>query len=372
MTNIGCDKCTFTNFQQNYWVYVLNESSAPISNVAFPDNVVKSLRGNMSVNQSGDIHYPAIAFSFRGQLKNPGGRITAISITNLDADATWIKSAVAFWEGVDGAVVRDTSAKNCGQHTGPDRGGYCLFAYQGDGSGEEPTNIQMSNIKLTAPFSAGIYTATASRLTATNINVTGQIDAANKILPKAAVALNQCANCTLNKFVGVNNLVGIDVSGDVGSTINIIDPVITSDAAGSVGIRVQPNGHSDSTTATNIMYPAIKLTGGGSVGLFFLSSSASTKSPGLLTVSGGTIEASAYGIQAYDANTKGSAIATGLSLKDLTIRGRLSVAGIVFASTSTPLTEENVTIDCSRCAPGAIKQNLSGARSVRIDEPSSR
>lgn len=367
MTDIVFTDTVFTNFKQNYWVYFFNNASAVMSNIRLTNVTCTTLTGNMGSNQATDINYPANCITFRGQAANLSGVISDVVVDGLNADITWAKTAVAFYEGVTAATVVNTVSTGCGTHTATNTGGYCYLAYQTDLSKDEPNYITWSNTKALTPYSVGFYTAGARNLLATGLYVEGQSDTGNASLPKGGIALNQCEDCHVVDFVGLNNFVCVDTSGAPGKTTDIEAPICTSNVANAVGIRVVPNGVSDATVITRIHNPVITLTDATSVGVLFSSNTGASQNPGSLEISGGKISAGAIDVQTNDTGTSNGVTAQWLRLGDgLTLYGPATTGGFVSVSNATPTQIDGLIVDAVSFAAGAVGVNLTSATKADI------
>jgi hypothetical protein len=353
--NFGCISCQFRNFRETYWVYVLNDSRTPMTEIRFENTLARSERGNML--NADDIHYPSAIFGFRGQHKSLGGLVSNVVIKNSDVDCTWIKSHSIFWSGTSNFRVMHNKVLNCGVHTSPNSGGYAELAYNDD-SGKIGATVPSQGVyadeQLESPFSCGIYLVHTNAIEIDNPYITGQRDRANETLPKAAICVNQGKNIIIRNPELIDNHMGIDISGDAHSTACIVSPKIRSSAEAALGIRIQPRTVTTSSTLTVVKDPWIELTGGRSTGVLIKSASGRNYDPGFVEIDGGRIAAKGIDVQTIDDTTTRGAVLSGLRLTGgLVLAGSPANAALVHDWTSTPTLIDQAVVDAREFSPEA-------------------
>ena len=183
--------CRFDNFQGDYWVYFVNDSTTQGMAGIYVDSCeFHSYSGNARNGASPGV--PSICLS----IGSVGGGATGINIadihiTNNTANCSYIKSFVAFWQGVSRAVVSGNVVNGCGTDASisDSCGAYAILAY--DSSGLNLLHdITIAGNTIAGVRSCGFYGASAKNVRVTGNSIANQTDTVADTLPKGAIIFN--------------------------------------------------------------------------------------------------------------------------------------------------------------------------------------
>ena len=214
MGNIELARCRFENFASAAWLLVENHSARyAISGVRSSGCRWISRPGNAPV--PGEITVPAHFLYINGY----AGPVRDVQIDDTSMEASYIKGGVALVGDVQGGAVRVDTLANAGSRLpgiaagrdGP--GSYAIMLY-GKPNGV-PRNLDVSIGRLIAPFSAGIYSASARSNTYRIDYASGQRDTRDATLNKGIVAIQSGRDLTirLGQVEDSNRVVMISIDG---------------------------------------------------------------------------------------------------------------------------------------------------------------
>jgi hypothetical protein len=186
----------FENFKNASWSTVHNLSFEKLTGITIKRNSARSSPGNLRAPAS--IGAENDAWSFSGNIIDPRGLVTDIDIQDFAVEGSWLKSAVAFWSCVRTARVNRLQADNIGKYSTDDAGAYAVKLYSNHWYVNPPElwhdrrffpdNVDITNSFFSNARSAGVYFASAGRLTVTDSVFKGQNDRHNLIEPRGCIA----------------------------------------------------------------------------------------------------------------------------------------------------------------------------------------
>lgn len=369
MGSYGCTNCAFSNFGQDIWVFVTNQSSQPLLDGDFSGSA-QSLQGNDRDPTTVAVLSAAIVFGC--QVNDLGGFCKNNRVHDFSCDATWIKQCLVFYGGTKNDVAENITAKNCGRHTEPDSGGYCITIYPDGGyhpgRGEWPTSVHLNNIACDAPFSACVYSPGLKGGSLTNATCSGQTDTATQTLQKGCFVFGDVAGLTASHLRCQDSYQCVTLSAWKGSSATVSDVRSESSLKDATGAILFAGTASDARSSVVLQDFAFRIMGSG--GACVRVSSGNDRPLGTARVGGGTCSAATYGIQSVNISQPWrGAVATGIWIGGVTFSGAPFTSQIVsHATTATPLTLDGVTIDCAQCAASTVGVIVTDATAVTVRE----
>ena len=195
------ERLSLDNFAAPGWIHVIADQSSHIRQVSLSDIKVTSRAGN-SVSP-GNIGHNSAAI----RVDALAGQVSTLTIRNVTADATYIKSGIALYGAISNIVVQDCSIDNAGvQGAEDDSGAYAIQVYS---AGRDMRNILIANARIRNPRSCGIYCTLANNVVIRDAVISGQTDLKDDTLPKAAIALNGTRNASVTGGYLTGNAVAI-------------------------------------------------------------------------------------------------------------------------------------------------------------------
>ena len=367
MKGYGCARCAFSDFGQDIWVFVANRSSQPLSDGDFSGSA-QSAEGND--RDPGTFSVLSAVIVFQCQVSNLGGLCTNNRVHDFTCDATWIKQCLIFYGGTKNDVAENIAAKNCGRHTKPNSGGYCVSAYpDGEyhpGHGAWPTSVRMNNISCENPFSVCVYSPGLKDGSLTNASCVGQSDTATQTLQKGCFVFGDVIGLTMSHLRCQQSYQCVTMSAWKGGSVVVSDVQAESSLKNATGAVLFAATESDAQSSLVLQGFAFRMMGPGGT---CVQISSGRRQLGTVRVEGGICSADTYGIQSVNmAEPSRGAVGAGIWIGGgVTFSGGPFTSQIVsHAATATPLTLDGVTIDCAQCAPSTTGVIVNDATAVTV------
>lgn len=252
MRGVRVTDCLFDNFGGDYWIEVYqSDPGGEVSDVEVARCTFLSRTGNCRVPDS--LSATSVCVKLHGAA-DPAGLVRDVRIVDNYADCTFIKGFAWAYNNVADLTVRGNTVDNAGADAAilADCGAYAVMAYNSTPGYANPTRVTISENRLVAPKSCGVYAAGVDEVAVTGNFITGQTDATGTTLPKGAVALNGCARAQVCRNTLLDNRFGVWVvtKSDAVCSADVTGNTIVSAAdwaapSGACGVIVAP-----STTGT--------------------------------------------------------------------------------------------------------------------------
>ncbi len=268
------------NFAADYWIHVVNGNATyPIEHGEIDHDTFVSEQGDFwgqpRITQSAD----AIGLDGAG-----AGGVATFLVTNNVCRNHWIKRCVSLWSNAHDIHIQDNTIDDAGVGLGKANvGGYAISIYNIVGAAAEPSDVTVSGNVIDNPYSAGVYIASARRLTITGNRISGQADQADETIPKAAVAVVNGVDVEISGNQFNDNFADITVDGPPGDQqANVAGLVVANNVSQGVrkafltlnsspqnalwtGVVVKGNTVSSSASARGVMINSTATHGVGHV-----------------------------------------------------------------------------------------------------------
>lgn len=196
------------NFAGNYWIYADNTASTGQVFSNF------TCDGAHFTSKLGNCQYPtnilgtASIFGFSGSnTLTSGYTIKDVVLRNCTADGTFIKNFVFFWTGTLRCKAHSNTLTGFGSDSSisNDTACYALAAYDfSHGTGLKPQEIEFYDNTIDGVRDCGVYAAACNTITIRDNSIQTQTSTANTVIPKGAIAANDCLlmDITDNLIIG--------------------------------------------------------------------------------------------------------------------------------------------------------------------------
>lgn len=249
LTDFNFNDLQFENFKSAAWCKAENFGTELLSEINIKRNAAVSRSGNLrGPNQIGADND---VWAFCGNVHNPKGLITKISIEDMVVHGEWLKCAVSFWSCVNSAQVKRLFATNIGKNAAFDTASYAVKLYSNHWYVNSqdlwndrrffPDNIHVLDSTVIDARSAGVYFASAGRVVVQDSVFKGQNDRSNQTEPRGCIAGPGCVELICEGNVIEDAFSGIDWYPKVGNDSSAIirDNSVTTIRDNGIGIKVR-------------------------------------------------------------------------------------------------------------------------------------
>lgn len=197
--DVVIERCTFSNFRGDFWLYFRNSSSTyELRGVWVSRCRFLSQAGNARGPAS--LAVPDAFVAFEGQADGAVGLVSDAWVSENYFEASHKKMCGIAWHSTRRIHFVRNQALNCGAVGISDNcGAYAFMAYEnsaasGGPGGARPDLIFCDENLIISPRSCGLYVADGNRIFARGNVITGQTDDQNATLPKGAIAINDATH----------------------------------------------------------------------------------------------------------------------------------------------------------------------------------
>jgi hypothetical protein len=282
--NVLIENCSFEDFNGVYWVSTHNQRTStthPVRNIKY-NNL--NCKGGADLLASSE----GVAAVQIGGHSTVGGFIEGVVVSNCICDANNVKRGFSFQGSIYDVSIDSCQVRNSGQADGDQAAGggyltgrYAVMLYN------DCRDISITNCIISDPYTAGVYTLDALRLTVNNNVFTGQVATSDASLPVGALTTHQSdLTATGNRFYGN----ALNISSTIGT--------------GQKNVLISGNTFDggNSKISQPLTASSLPISGGGFIGNHFRDSTITLRSAGHtavlwsnLNITNNTFEAPATG-----------------------------------------------------------------------------